>query len=131
MFRNKPNSFIRKYSRLFSGLDSSGMWRVLRASDCVADVQIDVNELNYLFAGQHSHNYNRNLKSFMKNSDSFDFRGITESVVLVSMDYNICDSWNYCFPYCFYYLLNCILRTVARVVSVPKNAYGADFYSFC
>lgn len=89
MFCNKPNSFIRKYSRLFSGLDSSGMWRVLRASDCVADVQIDVNELNYLFAGQHSHNYNRNLKSFMKNSDSFDFCGITESAVLVSMDYNI------------------------------------------
>ncbi|XP_037814088.1 uncharacterized protein LOC119605199 [Lucilia sericata] len=88
--RNKAKSVIRREKRkyflqLFGGLDTAGLWRVLRNSGCAGDSNNmtwdgDVDSLNEFFAGGHDSNNNveYNLDNVHNYNNTFSFRCVDE-----------------------------------------------------
>lgn len=150
--RNKAKSVIRRekrkhFSRLFNGLDSGGMWKVLRGSGCVGndDVVCDYNagDLNDFFVGGTNFDNDEHFNfDFDDSVNSFSFRCVNELELLealnrvrsrsVGVDSISIKFIKIVFPYISSLILdfvNTILTTsvfplawkTARVVPIPKT----------
>lgn len=155
-YRNKAKNVIRRerknyFTKIFSGLDSSAMWRVLRGQGVLGDVGIEydfnVDEINSYFANV-SPTMSANAINFEYFNGPFSFRNITEDELWlainnvksksVGVDNIPINFIKLVYPYISHFLLfhiNSILTSsifpsswkIARVVPIPKASSVRTF----
>lgn len=150
--RNKAKSVIRRerrkhFTKLFSGLDSAGLWRVLKGSGCVGNDDVvlddDVEAINAFFvSGGADDHEDVDFDNFYDSDDCFSFRCVSEIELLealnkvksrsVGIDNISIHFIKLVFPFIsglILHLINYILTTsvfpvawkTARVVPIPKS----------
>lgn len=151
--RNRAKNVIRRekrrhFSRVFWGLDSAGMWKILKESGCVGRDDVtwdgDLEVLNQFFVGNNGADDLDaiDFSDFDESNDSFSFRCVSEMEIFealskvksksIGVDGISIKFVNLIFPYISSFVLNlvnAILTTsvfpnawkIARVVPIPKS----------